>query len=65
MIKRLFLKVTKDKYELPLVVADSARELAGILGISQDRIYSAISHAKTRGGWSCYKIVEIDENEID
>ena len=65
MIKRLFLKVTNDKYELPLVVADSAAELAKRTGTTQTNIYSAISHTKTRGGWSCYKIVEIDEDEID
>lgn len=56
----VYVKVTNDKYELPLAVADSERELARILHIS----VSAISHGvkKSRQGErSIYREVEIGE----
>lgn len=40
----LWMKVTKDKYELPVAVADSATELAKILHTSPGTIYSSIYH---------------------
>lgn len=55
----VYEKVTRDKYELPLAVADSERELARILGIS----VSAVSHGlkKYRAGKkSIYHEVEIE-----
>lgn len=33
-LKPLYLLVTKDKYQLPLAVADTAEELAQIVGVS-------------------------------
>lgn len=36
--KYLWLAVTPDKYELPLAVADSARELARMFGLSHNTI---------------------------
>lgn len=37
---RVWLKVTDDEYELPLFVADSARELASMLGLKTDSVKS-------------------------
>ena len=42
-----YMLITKDKYELPLVVADSAEELAAAIGVTKDYIYCATS--KVRG----------------
>ena len=53
--------VTKDKYELPLIVADTAAELARKLGILPDRVRSAYCHARQRGGKSRYVKVNIDD----
>lgn len=39
-----WLVVTQDKYELPLVVAESVQELAEHERVSVNTIYSAISH---------------------
>ena len=44
MKKYLFIKVTKDKYELPLYVADGCSELAKYEGKSANAIYSSICH---------------------
>ena len=42
----LYLLVSNDEYELPLVVTDTAKELAEICGIKQDSIYTLISKHK-------------------
>lgn len=55
----LYMRVTSDKYELPLAVADSKRELAEIQGLSVSAVKSAYS-LKTK----TYVKVEVeDENE--
>lgn len=59
---KLYLKVTKDRYELPLAVADSPRELAKMIGVSRDTINTALS--KVKAGEvrnSTYKIVEVED----
>lgn len=40
---KLYMGVTPDKYELPLFVADSLKELANITGIDYDSIRHRIS----------------------
>lgn len=55
---KLFLRTTNDKYELPIAVADSADELARMLGKSKNAVSSAISHGIR--GW--YRL-EIDDGE--
>jgi ribosomal protein L37AE/L43A len=38
----LYLAVTPDKYELPLYVAESAREMAAYLGVSEGAVYKMV-----------------------
>jgi len=45
-MKYLWLKVTEDKYELPMVVADSLTELSEILGVSTHSISSSLLRHK-------------------
>lgn len=47
-----WLKVTLDKYELPVVVADSVEELAQICGVLPRSIIEQISRSK-KSGWRC------------
>lgn len=35
----LYMRVTKDKYELPIAVAESEKELASMLGLSVKTIW--------------------------
>lgn len=61
-MRNLYMMVTDDELELPLVVADSAQELADIIGRSVNTIYSGISHEQHgRIKRSIYKKVEIKE----
>lgn len=41
-----YMLVTKDKYELPLAVADSAEELAKTIGVSKNYVYCATSNVR-------------------
>lgn len=60
--KTVYMKVTRDKYELPVAIADTAAELARKTGTSSSAIRSAIyreRHGRTKR--SSYKCVEIEE----
>lgn len=49
-----------DKYELPIAVAESPKELAALLGTTPGCVMSSLSHK--RAGW--YRIeVEEDDGE--
>lgn len=54
----LYMKVTKDKYELPIAVAGSTRELALMLGVTPNCVSSCF--AKKYPSW---KKVEIEDEE--
>lgn len=56
----LYLRTTMDKYELPIAVAESAAELARMLGTSPGVVWSSISHK--RKGWFRVEVEEKDEN---
>ncbi|MEA4922182.1 MAG: hypothetical protein VB031_02305 [Eubacteriaceae bacterium] len=43
---KIYMAVTADKYELPTMVADSSKELAGMLGRTVNSVRSHISHTK-------------------
>ena len=42
----VYMKVTTDKYELPVAIADSVKELAEKVGVKACSIYSNMSHYK-------------------
>lgn len=44
---KVYMQVTKDKYELPLVIADSPSELARMTGRGKNNVLSTIAHGKT------------------
>lgn len=56
----LWLEVTRDEYELPIYVADSAGELAKFAGVKNaTSIISAIGKAKKKGHRCKYKKIPI------
>ena len=57
-MKKLYIQVSKDKYRLPLAVADSVPELSRMTGVSINAIASSISK-----GCSTYERVIIDDLE--
>jgi hypothetical protein len=56
----IWMKVTKDKYEYPVAIADTAGQLAIKCGVTAECIRSAIYHSKKTGYKSIYKKVKID-----
>ena len=64
MPKQLYLKVTNDKYELPLAVGDSVIDLARLLNMkrsSLESVFSKVRHGDN--GYRMYKIVEVIDDE--
>ena len=58
---RVYMAVTRDKYELPLAVADTVLELAKMRKVSPETIYGRLSHQK---GKKCiYVKVDIGGDE--
>lgn len=45
----LYMEVTTDKYELPVAVADSVRELAELRGVNRCTIFKALWLVKNGG----------------
>lgn len=56
----IWMAVTPDKYELPVAVADSAKELGMLLGKTANAIHSSMCNARKRGNKSIYVKVVID-----
>lgn len=57
--KYLWMLVSDDDYELPLIVCDSIEELSKACGKEINTIRSAINHAEKRGSKSRYKRVKL------
>lgn len=61
----VYMKVTRDEYELPLAIADTAGELAEMTGATKNAIWSNITHQKKgrikRGSFRAVEIGEIEE----
>ena len=58
----LYMKVTRDKYELPVAVAETKAELARMLGRTRESVQSAFFHAKKYKN-PTYVVVEVDDND--
>jgi len=56
----LYIKVTKDRYELPVAVAESKSELARILRVDPSTITCGLKREVER---PVYLEVEVDDNE--
>ena len=59
---KLYIRVTKDKYEHITAVADTQRELARICGVKENTIATSLHFARTgEWGWCQYRVVEVDD----
>lgn len=62
----IWMEVTRDQYEFPIHIADTAEELAKLVGVKNGTsVISAISKANKRGAWCKYKkvLLETDNEE--
>lgn len=61
---KVYMKVSKDKYELPEAVADSWNELALLCGITLNAIYKTRSRTKALNDKGLNKVMIYQEVEI-
>lgn len=65
---KVYMKVTGDKYELPIAIADSPKELAEMVGVKANSISSQITRAEKgylKVGKALYHRVEIGRVDED
>lgn len=58
----IYMAVTADKYELPIIVAGNAQELADRLHISINTVYSSISKNMS-GKRNGYRIMKVSDED--
>lgn len=58
----VYMLVSHDQYELPMMVCDTATELARRCGTTRNAVYSAIRNAQLRGYRCKYVKVDIGED---
>ena len=64
-VRKIWMEVTRDEYELPVRIADSVEELAEMCGTSTNTIRSNISHWKKGRLKTCrFRKVEIEEDNF-
>lgn len=56
---RLYLEISQDEYELPIIVCDSASELARRTGLSENNVYSQISKGR-KGKYQHPRFISIE-----
>jgi hypothetical protein len=61
MKETIWMEVTTDELELPLVTANSAVALAEKCGVSKNTVWMSVSHRKKRGTRTRFVKVEIDD----
>lgn len=59
----IYMMVTRDEYELPMAVADSAWKLAQICGTNASAVKYGVRAREQHGGWSKYVRVKTREKE--
>lgn len=65
MKRYVWMLVTKDKYELPLLVADSSRELAELAGVAHQTVLESTSRARRLKSKCKYIVIQIDDEESE
>lgn len=60
----LWIAVSRDKYELPIAVADSIEELAELCGVKPNSIRSYLSHTKKNGKRCKYVAIEVEDEWV-
>lgn len=60
---KIYMKVTNDKYEHPIAIADTQRELAEMLGVTKNAIASSLHYARRGRNKSVYKEVDIGDDD--
>ena len=55
----IWMQVSNDKYEFPLALADTAKDLARLIGSTESAVRSGECHWRKEGVGSSFRKVEI------
>ena len=58
----VYMKVSRDEYQLPVAVADTMSELARMCGVTISNISHALKDSVVKGRKSDYLKVEVDDD---
>lgn len=61
-IKKLYMAVTPDEYELPMCVCDTVKEIAEKFNVSRNVVLSSIAHNRS-GATTGRKFVRVEIND--
>lgn len=61
MIRKLYMKITTDEFELPIYYADSVRELAKMCGVKSEHILTIIRSKPNKHKKHEYIMVSFDD----
>ena len=61
----VYMKITKDRYELPVAIADTGEELAKICGVSINNVYNTIRKARLTGSRCQYVRVDVEDDNAN
>lgn len=62
-MKKIWMEVTSDKYELPVAIADSAAELAKMCGVKSSTVKTSVCHYNKHRLKKCkWRCVHIDDD---
>ena len=60
----IWMEVTTDEYELPLAFANSATQLADMVGVKRNAVFEAVSKWKAGKTKTCrYRRVVLEDDE--
>ena len=62
-MRKLYIAVTPDRYELPVAVSETPEGLAKMVGTSKNTVLSVISHARTHRHPCTYQKITYTERE--
>lgn len=65
MIRKLYMKVTTDEFELPIYYADSIRELAKMCGVKSEHILDSIRNKPNKYKKREYILVKYNDDDDD
>lgn len=65
MVRKLYMKITTDEFELPIYYADSVRELAKMCGIKSEYILASIRNKPNKYKKREYILVKYNDDDDD
>lgn len=60
----LYMAISRDKYELPLAVADTIEELAELCGVKPNSIRQYLCHSRQTGKRCKYIVIEVEDEWV-